>query len=251
MPLYNAVNFTYRTPDGISGDVQATVRGANLAVLLCPSDPDWLSNSPHEIISFNRATNYAGNVGSEPEDYPETGVFTGRSIGPRDITDGLSQTAGVSEWIIGRGTEFRDDTGPNQRGDLLGSIWGINYESILPDGLDAFARACTMLDIGRASVLVASKGTPWMDSSVGSSRYNHVLPPNSPSCNYISESPGSDVGPGTVFFARSAGSRHGGGIQSLLLDGSVRFVKSSIDRRAWAALGTRAGQEIFDSSAIP
>jgi prepilin-type processing-associated H-X9-DG protein len=42
----------------------------------------------------------------------------------------------------------------------------------------------------------------------------------------------------------TARSFHAGGVNALLLDGSVRFASSSISRDAWRAVGTRAGDEI-------
>lgn len=42
----------------------------------------------------------------------------------------------------------------------------------------------------------------------------------------------------------TARSYHVGGVNALLLDGSVRFVGSTIARDTWRALGTRAGGEV-------
>jgi hypothetical protein len=36
---------------------------------------------------------------------------------------------------------------------------------------------------------------------------------------------------------------HPGGVHVLAMDGSVHFVTDAIDRRVWAAAGTRAGGE--------
>jgi hypothetical protein len=41
----------------------------------------------------------------------------------------------------------------------------------------------------------------------------------------------------------SFGSRHPGGAQFCLGDGSIRFLTESIDARLFSALGTRAGSE--------
>jgi prepilin-type N-terminal cleavage/methylation domain-containing protein/prepilin-type processing-associated H-X9-DG protein len=42
-------------------------------------------------------------------------------------------------------------------------------------------------------------------------------------------------------------SRHLGGVNFLMADGSVQFINNEIDVVLWVALGTRAGGEIFDS----
>ena len=42
----------------------------------------------------------------------------------------------------------------------------------------------------------------------------------------------------------AASSRHPGGVNVLFLDGSVRFLKSSINYQTWHAIGTHAGCEV-------
>ncbi len=42
----------------------------------------------------------------------------------------------------------------------------------------------------------------------------------------------------------TARSYHSGGVNALLLDGSVRLVSNSIAREVWRALGTRLGGEV-------
>ena len=43
----------------------------------------------------------------------------------------------------------------------------------------------------------------------------------------------------------AARSRHAGGVNVLLADGSVRFVRNTIDLTTWKALGTMDGGEVF------
>ncbi len=45
-----------------------------------------------------------------------------------------------------------------------------------------------------------------------------------------------------------ASSRHTGGVNALLCDGSVRFVRNAIDPVVWSAYGTRAGGEVFNDN---
>ena len=48
-----------------------------------------------------------------------------------------------------------------------------------------------------------------------------------------------------LYGAITARSYHPGGVNALFADGSVHFIKSSIDGNAWRALGTIAGGEII------
>src|SRR5262249_21717352 len=71
-----------------------TARSTTLSVFLCPSDPG--------LPGLGGGTNYAGNggVGFTPTGRVRNGAF-GASI--NDFTDGLSNTAAVSEWLRGSG----------------------------------------------------------------------------------------------------------------------------------------------------
>ena len=81
----------------------------------------------------------------------------------------------------------------------------------------------------------------WYYSSFQMGAYNHLKTPNSrvPDCGKGSipddESEGANV---------AARSYHTGGVQTVLADGSVKFVSDSIDLGVWAAAGTRAGGEV-------
>jgi prepilin-type processing-associated H-X9-DG protein len=52
-----------------------------------------------------------------------------------------------------------------------------------------------------------------------------------------------------TYGANTSRSYHPGGVNVLLMDGSARFVKSSINLPTWRALGTRAGGEAISSDA--
>jgi prepilin-type processing-associated H-X9-DG protein len=76
--------------------------------------------------------------------------------------------------------------------------------------------------------------------------YNHVAPPNAHTC--------AGVGfPGTMSnmpMQVPPSSRHPGGVNVLMGDGSVRFIKESVALPTWRALGTRNGGEIVSSDSF-
>ena len=70
----------------------------------------------------------------------------------------------------------------------------------------------------------------------------------SPYCNgttYPQNPPCTNAGSG--FAHKAARSRHSGGVNVLLGDGSVRFVRNSIDLATWRALGTMNGGEVIQN----
>jgi len=68
--------------------------------------------------------------------------------------------------------------------------------------------------------------------------YNHVNVPNMRSCIFP---------PGRIM--NTANSYHPGGVNLGLCDGSVRFIKNSINLSIWGAIGSRNGGEIISSDA--
>src|SRR5690606_14269561 len=62
----------------------------------CPSD------SSRAIFLAEIATNYPANAGRNS--LWGNGPFIRDPVRPRDITDGLSQPVGVTEWVVGPGT---------------------------------------------------------------------------------------------------------------------------------------------------
>jgi prepilin-type processing-associated H-X9-DG protein len=55
---------------------------------------------------------------------------------------------------------------------------------------------------------------------------------------------------GPTFAAITSRSYHPGGVNALMGDGSVRFIKSSISGTIWRALGTIAGAEVISADSF-
>jgi prepilin-type processing-associated H-X9-DG protein len=92
-------------------------------------------------------------------------------------------------------------------------------------------------DASGAVQLYTWKGDWWIADLFS---YSHTQTPNRRSCWY------ADVGGRPWSGAASvvaAASRHPGGANSAFCDGSVRFIKSTVNPLTWAALGTRNGGE--------
>jgi prepilin-type processing-associated H-X9-DG protein len=78
---------------------------------------------------------------------------------------------------------------------------------------------------------------------------SNTFPAADPSCNQKWE--GANTPTGCRFSAAAKGfkSRHPGGVNFLFADGSVHFLKNSISRVTYCALGSRNGGEIISSDA--
>lgn len=214
--LYNAMNPGEATP--------TTISGVGLSLYVCPSD-GFLRGMPR------LATNYVGNRGTgvQVDGYNGAFAFT-RAVRPQDFGDGMSNTAAVSEWLVG------PITGATR--DARRSVFS-TPEALQGKGqLDAFAAVCRSLDPAVATLNPAVVGVPWTHGDFGHSLYNHVLPIGENSCLN-----GSSWQQG----AWTAKSNHGAGAQVLLADGRVRFVRRAIEPRLWRALGSRSGGEVIPS----
>jgi prepilin-type processing-associated H-X9-DG protein len=94
----------------------------------------------------------------------------------------------------------------------------------------------------------------WADGLAFQTGLTFVFPPNSV-VPFVNPADGKTydvdwVGGSTVSYgAITARSYHSGGVNTLLMDGSVRFVTNSILQATWRALGTRNGGEVVDGSA--
>jgi prepilin-type processing-associated H-X9-DG protein len=90
----------------------------------------------------------------------------------------------------------------------------------------------------------------WVDGKVHETGFTTVLTPNtqviysSGGVNYdIDYVSATETNAADTYAAVTSRSFHSGGVNALLMDGSVRFISNSIDLSTWRSLGTRAGGE--------
>ena len=173
------------------------------------------------------------------------------AYGLRDVTDGSSNTIAFSESLV---------ADPNWQADTShrnNSVTGVT--DAVPAAVDDVSKvplttltnalqACTTSFKAGKNVTTGS-GTRWGWGAVGMTLFQTIVPPNSQaypwnSCRADCAGCSADD---SVF--SNAQSNHSGGVNALFADGSVKFVKDSIDMRMWMALGTRAGGEVVSSDA--
>jgi len=205
-----------------------------VSVFRCPSDANSLIPP-----NAGAANNYYVNQGSEiiygnpwwPQYAntpnatmpPPSGVFYFESgIKFADILDGLSTTAAFCEKVTG---DFNNGVSSPDSDTYRPGTYPATPDAALADCL-----AVNTADLTRQGY--SNVGAPWLQSYHSTTVYFHVAPPNQRSCMYP---------PGRIM--TTANSRHPGGVQLGLCDGSVRFVTDSIAIPVWRALGTRRGRE--------
>ena len=216
-PLYDMVDLT--VPPTHTNNTNA--RNTRIPSLLCPSDGRDNPNA-----SLGAATNYMANTGAMPYfvipgQMNYSGVFY-VNVASRlaDMTDGASNTAIFSERLMADGSN-----------SIVSKVEDVFFHPGDPATPDDAHNICLSVDITNlANQFPLFMGAPWMHHQ---HRYQHISPPNGRSCGFFV------VGKSTM----PPSSRHPGGVNVALGDGSVRFVPNSVNLVAWRALGTRNGGE--------
>ncbi|MEO6808861.1 MAG: DUF1559 domain-containing protein [Isosphaeraceae bacterium] len=89
---------------------------------------------------------------------------------------------------------------------------------------------------------------PWWGSGVWTSVHGRVLPINSTSLLYGTPN-GKPVANNKKSYAWQMGSLHPGGLNMLFADGSVKFIKDTINPVTWFSIQTMRGGEVISSDA--
>jgi prepilin-type N-terminal cleavage/methylation domain-containing protein/prepilin-type processing-associated H-X9-DG protein len=212
-------------------------------MFLCPSDKMQAVSQNTYGVTLG-PTNYAVCIGDglggpfpgagNPTDGP---FYPDSKISVTQITDGSSNTACMSESTLGDG-QFGFAVARPSVVNPFTTYVSIPYKSYSGQLSDA---ACADPSVASLINYTDLRGFSWSQGEIRCGSYDHYLTPNSPNPDCIGYS-------GTTGVAwRGARSRHSGGVNLLLCDGSVRFVNNGISATTWRALGTRAGGEILGS----
>jgi len=145
---------------------------------------------------------------------------------PADVLDGLSNTVAFAETLVGSGapgSTLGAELAEGRLAEIMVRLMGTPLSET----------ACG--DPSRPTSNV--RGAVWADGLAWASGYNHWRTPNAPvadCCSFLG-------------VWKAARSRHPGGVNVLMCDGSVRFVGDSIGLSVWRGLGSRSGGEVPQS----
>jgi prepilin-type processing-associated H-X9-DG protein len=222
-------------------------------VLLCPSDDGYInSQSRDNSYAFCTGDRVQSNTSQEVR-----GVFrTYRCTRIADITDGTTNTAMMSEDLCDRKSSPRGSSSPVAV--VGGSLEHVHGMASRTNGLASNPSICYNQTDGKFwkdGVQVTCRfGLSWTDGQPHYVGFNTILPPGAPSC-----SDGGNWGDQTHMVHPPA-SRHPGGVNLLLGDGSVDFITSTIDTGdttvpqpydglsrygVWGAYGSKSGAEMY------
>jgi len=241
---YNAINFSVAYQD----HVNTTVTGQVIATFLCPSEANSQPTS-HQTFGNVGINNYGWCMG----DWFVWGGFASTqpnrsAFGPNQsrpwaaFTDGLSNTAMMAE-VKSYQNYLRDCGGLSKINDPP-NIPAPNADpmQVVPEYAGG---SCTLKPDGHAE---------WVDGGVHHTGFTTAWTPNKVTGNAaisnLDINGQREKQGGPTFAAITARSYHPGGVNVLLGDGSVRFVKTTINGATWRALGTVAGGEVISADSL-
>jgi prepilin-type N-terminal cleavage/methylation domain-containing protein/prepilin-type processing-associated H-X9-DG protein len=229
---------------------QPFVTSKRVATYICPSEVnDKGSGNDPTYGNKNWTLNYAVNEGT-------WAVLTRKSAGMQggdgafspnvgfryaDFADGMSNTIGLSE--------VKSYT-PRVSGSSNSATFATPVPPPAGPGIPPFG---TPLGVG-AFDPTKNTHVEWVDGKVHETGFTTTFPPNSVvpmvsggktyDVDFVSA---TEANTGDTYAAVTSRSFHPGGVNVLMMDGSVRFVRNGIAIDTWRALGTRAGGEVVGS----
>ena len=233
-PLYESINFSV----SYNNAANAPAMAQTVAVFLCPSN-DYEAAIPAGWA----ATNYRSCQGSDiswsipsttvgGQNYglpnPSGAFYLNSAVRLTNITDGTSNTAAFSEHITG---------------DFSNSIASPDSDTFEPGTYpatpdQAVADCAATVTSNLAQQGYSNIGAPWLYGYHSTTVYFHISLPNTKSCMFPPQR-----------IMTTANSRHPGGVNLALCDGSGRFVSNTISLATWRALGTIANGDTVGSDA--
>ena len=271
--MYNACNFSIgnNMPNSAGYYANSTVTGTRITVYLCPSDanagnlqvaspprgrPDGhagrqlrrLERDDHQLAEQHRPEQPVGDAGIHGAVLVVSLLWDPRRHGRHDEHGGVLRGAGDQRRVDGdRLVDLQHHPGELHHGHVSGAGGAAQqYDANQnPAAILAGLNACSTAFASKAGINNL-RGVFWEVGSLGMTMFNTIVPPNSTQYRWGDCRFTGGGYPNDATFANTS-SNHPGGVNVLMADGSVRFVKNTINQATWWALGTRANGEVISS----
>jgi prepilin-type processing-associated H-X9-DG protein len=239
----------------------ATAIGVQIKTFICPSEVNqqaYVSTSATTgLTSTYGISSYGWNVGTWysfggfASQIPSTGPIGSNLRLPfSNITDGLSNTLLASE--VKTYTPAYHDCGTVPNGAPTGAYAYPDVPTMLASVYAAPTAGCKLATPPPG--FPGGGHTHWSNGNSFYDGFTTALPPNTVSPlgtvaadGDMSSEDEDDGGP--TYSSVTSRSYHPGGVNSLFADGSVKFIKTTINWQTWRGLGTVGGDEVISSDA--
>lgn len=234
-PLFAPIGDT-----GILDPVQAEAARTQVRFFLCPSE-----NMMPLFTGIDQATlagtNYVANAGTGTGTYfdfryPTDGVFWfGSRTRFRDITDGISSTLFFSEALLGAGYDSYSAETADMRRQWMNAACSTAPNPSSPGTTPPLTDAICSQTLGMT--YRGDRNVSWIGGPGHRTLFNTYSMPN----DHMGDCGLYGIG------RFKAASQHPGGVNMILGDCSVHFIKNHIELATWRALGTRGDCEALGS----
>ena len=246
--IYNAINFYFDPVASARSNTNTTALYTKINSFLCPSD----GNAGRSYIN-----SYYACEGTSVQDTPTmgSGIFVfNTSYGINSITDGTSNTVAFSEGLVGNGqsTAYAGN-GVVGAGSSFAPNTDLNSSPAVMTQLLSNIQQCSAAynaNILTGSNLSTNRGQFWGWGAEAQTLFNTLVPPNSTQYRFNQCRYGCGGCPGAASDhsdITNASSNHSSGCNVLMADGSVKFIKNSINMYTYWNIGTRANGEVVSA----
>ncbi|MHC5541946.1 DUF1559 family PulG-like putative transporter, partial [Singulisphaera rosea] len=196
-------------------------------------------------------TNYVGSWGDNYAGGPLNGGLPWETYPGDNLAPGQSRIGYFGYW----GTPIGPPPTWTNGGGSLRGMFDYAYSQIvaiqgITDGTSNTIFVGESLPQKRANLSFYVNNGATAGTTIPINFDSNSIAPNAPGCNPAIWEGGNQ--PGCRFSAAAEGfrSRHPGGANFLMCDGSVKFLKASISMPIFCALGSRAGGEVISADAF-
>ena len=263
--VYNSINFNWGCEDASTAVcylINSTGTNAQIKAFICPSDPNAgvpdnnnTSNTNNYYVCVGTSM-YWSQIGTNAPyanlnvvgiTAPSTGLFTWQqAYGLNTCTDGSSNTIAFAEGVVGNQNQQL-----GQKFIGLQNVAALSAYETMDGSINFGANALGALQVCQAAYTTQSGGTVdrqrgenWAHGAMAFTMFNTIATPNAfnrsfTDCSRIGSTGRADLA--------NADSYHPGGVNVTMADGSVRFIKDTINRITWYALGTKGNGEVISA----